>query len=384
MERRKKILFLTFLQIPSGHYQAAKALIEGMEEKQPPIHFEVADILSYSYGKIEGLVSGTYLKWIKAFPDLYGRIYRNNVYNNLSENKRFRLYERLFLKQMRRLLVEKQPDLIVCTHALPSYLLNSLKEKGEISIPIINVYTDYFIHHVWGIRQIDYHFAPTYETKEFLKQKGVKENRIFLTGIPTHPKILKPREQKNFEPPSLLSILITGGSLGVGPIEDLISKIKGDKKFHFYILCGTNKRLFQKIQKLRKNNITPLKYIQSREQMNDLYDKADAIITKPGGVTVSECLLKGIPIFIYHALPGQEEINLEKLEESKLIIHLKNWKTDNQSLEDRLSDFFQDKIKVQEYQSKVQKYRERIAEKHPSSILMQISGLVEENERLLH
>jgi processive 1,2-diacylglycerol beta-glucosyltransferase len=378
MERRKTILFLPFLQIPSGHYQAAKALMEGIRENQPHIHCEVADILSYSYGKIEALVSKTYLKWIKAFPKFYGRIYRNNVYNNLSDNKRFRLYELLFLKQMRKLLLEKQPNLIVCTHALPSYMLNILKEKGEISVPIINVYTDYFIHHIWGTRHIDYHFAPTYETKEFLKQKGVKESQIFLTGIPTHPKILKTRELKTFEPSSRLSVLITGGSLGVGPIEDLVSRINGDNRFHFYILCGTNMTLYQKINQLRKSNMTPLKYIQSREQMNDLYNKADAIVTKPGGVTVSECLLKGIPIFIYHALPGQEEINLKNLDDLGLIIHLRNWKEDNQSLEDHLSAFFQDKVKVQEYQRKIQECREQITEKHSSDIMMEILGLLEE------
>lgn len=372
MERRKTILFLPFLQIPSGHHQVAKALMDGIREIEPHIHCEVIDILSYSYGKMEAVVSETYLKWIQAFPHFYGWIYRSSVYENLSENKRFRLFEQLFLHHMRKLLMEKQPDMVVCTHALPSYLLNCLKEKGEVSIPIINVYTDYFVHHIWGIRNIDYHFAPTRGTKEFLKQKGINENQIFLTGIPIHPKILKTHEIKTFESSSRLSVLITGGNLGVGPIDDLVSKIEGNNWFHFYILCGTNQTLYEKIHQLRKSNITPLKYIQSREKMNDLYDKTSAIITKPGGVTVSESLFKGNPIFIYHALPGQEEINVEVLQRLGLVIPLKRWKENQKSLEEQLSAFFQDKIRVQEYQRKVQQYRQEIHEKDPSQIMMEI------------
>lgn len=47
--------------------------------------------------------------------------------------------------------------------------------------------------------------------------------------------------------------------------------------------------------------------------MNQLYNKADAILTKPGGVTISEALQKKLPILVHTSLPGQEEINLDYL-----------------------------------------------------------------------
>ena len=59
--------------------------------------------------------------------------------------------------------------------------------------------------------------------------------------------------------------------------------------------------------------------------MNALYESVDAIITKPGGVTISECLYKKIPIFIYHELPGQEEVNLQNLKNWGLVYHLDDW-----------------------------------------------------------
>ncbi|MDQ0218912.1 UDP-N-acetylglucosamine:LPS N-acetylglucosamine transferase [Peribacillus cavernae] len=72
--------------------------------------------------------------------------------------------------------------------ALPSYLLNYLKEIEELTIPVINLYTDYFIHQLWGIQHIDYHFVTSREMKEFLKQKGIKDEQIFVNGCPKgHP-----------------------------------------------------------------------------------------------------------------------------------------------------------------------------------------------------
>ncbi|CUB41302.1 Processive diacylglycerol beta-glucosyltransferase [Bacillus cereus] len=164
---QKTILFLPLLQIPSGHHQVAHALMEGIQKDQINIKCDQVDILSYSYGRIEALVSNVYLKWIKVCPGFYNWIYKNSVYKNVHENKRYRLYELLFAPFMRRLIRDKQPDMIICTHALPSYILNYLKEKGELKTPVINVYTDYFIHSCWGIEHIDFHFVPSHHMRDF-------------------------------------------------------------------------------------------------------------------------------------------------------------------------------------------------------------------------
>jgi processive 1,2-diacylglycerol beta-glucosyltransferase len=369
----KTILFLPFLQIPSGHHQVANALMEAIQKSQPTIKCDKVDILSYSYGKMEGFVSNIYLKWIQAFPDLYSWIYQSSVYKNVEKNKRYHLYELLFITFMKRLIKEKQPDLIVCTHALPSYMLNYLKEKDELQTPIINVYTDYFIHRFWGIKHIDFHFVPSHHMKEFLKNKGIKDEQIFITGIPIHQNIKKQEGQavKVSSPPSL-SVLITGGNLGVGAIEDLINKIVMEKNIHYYVLCGKNEKLYQKLQTLQKDHITPLTYITCRSKMNDLYDQVDTIITKPGGVTISESLFKRKPIFVYHALPGQEEINLQQLKQLGVIIHLNKWKDEKNTIEEQLYTFFQNQNQVQQYQDRMTDYHHNLIAKEPSQIIEEL------------
>jgi processive 1,2-diacylglycerol beta-glucosyltransferase len=369
----KTILFLPFLQIPSGHHQVANALMEAIQKNYPAIKCDKVDILSYSYGKIEALVSSTYLKWIRNFPEIYSLIYRSSVCKNIEKAKRYRLYEVLFISFMKRLLKEKQPDLIVCTHALPSYMLNCLKRKGELQTPVINAYTDYFIHSFWGTEHIDFHFVPSDQIKELLKKRGVKDEQIFITGIPIHEKIEKQvGEHANVSSPTSLSVLVTGGNLGVGALEDLVKKIEQNKNIHFYVLCGKNEKLYKKLETLQNDHITPLSYITSREKMNKLYDQIHAIITKPGGVTISESLFKRKPIFVYCKLPGQEEINFQQLKQSGLIMDLNDGIHEKKTIEEQLYSFFQNENQIQLYQDCLSEYHHHIIEKEPYQIIEEL------------
>ncbi|WP_404332551.1 glycosyltransferase [Mesobacillus maritimus] len=366
-KKTKTVLFLPFLQIPSGHHHAANALMEGIHHHCPEIKCEKVDILSYSYGKTESLVSNIYLHWIQTLPSLYNAIYKMSVCKNREKPKQYRLYEVLFLSFMKRLVNEKTPDLIVCTHALPAYMLNYLKREIGLSIPVINVYTDYFIHRFWGIEEIDFHFVASQQMKQFLIKKGVEEERIFITGIPVHSKIRKSCVQPLQNKKNVPTVLIAGGNLGVGAIEELIQKVarlKPPYQLRFIVLCGKNQRLYEKLKSMGETNISPYSYINCMEKMNLLYDRVDAIITKPGGVTISECLFKRKPIFIYNALPGQEKVNLEELLDSGLVYQL-----DQERIQEQIVTVLQDTQRHRHYQNQVEKFHAQLHGKEPSKII---------------
>lgn len=365
----KRVLFLPFLQIPSGHHQVADSLIEGLRMIDPSIQCDKVDIFQYRSKWIEMLSSYMYLKWIHYFPGFYSWLYHKSVYTNVKENKRYRHYEALFLKAMKKLIHEKKPDIMICTHALPSYMLSQLKEKQVVSTPVINVYTDFFIHQLWGIKGIDFHFVPSKENKQSLIEKGVHPGRIFITGIPVHHKITKTHEFK-FTKKYPETILITGGNLGVGFMDRLISSLERQSAFHYYILCGKNERLYQKLSAI-KGPFTPFSYIESREHMNEIYEKSDAIVTKPGGVTISESLMKQLPIFVYHALPGQEEINLNQLSRLGVVHPINQSKTDPQ-LEKQIHAFFSDQHLIDQYKENVLDYHRDMVNIDPPHLLYQL------------
>jgi len=156
----KKVLILPLLKIPTGHHHVAGSLKAQIAGKVPG-SVEVVDILSESYGFLERLISLLYLFSIKKFPNLYSRLYHVFAVKEGKAKKAYLLYDWLFLRKMEMLLKTRDPDLVICTHAFPSYLIGRLKRKNRWNGRVINVYTDFFINRLWSVAEIDYHFAPS-------------------------------------------------------------------------------------------------------------------------------------------------------------------------------------------------------------------------------
>lgn len=287
-----KALFFPLLSIPSGHHQSADALIERLQKRDSNIHCKKIDLLTYRFGKIEKLISNFYLKWIHFSPKTYSYLYKKLAYDQPKE-KNYYVYQLLFERLALSIIEKENPSIIICTHALPSRIFSQLKEKRKMNIPIINVYTDFFINRLWGMQQIDAHFVATKSMVSYLLEKGVDQQKIFHTGIPVHPSIQKRNSTVPIKSP--LKILITGGSMGVGTIEKLLKKLPKSEEVQYYVLCGKNIQLLHYLKENESKQVIPFPYIDSRERMNKIYEEVDAVITKPGGVTVSECILKKIP-----------------------------------------------------------------------------------------
>ncbi|GGH85239.1 UDP-N-acetylglucosamine:LPS N-acetylglucosamine transferase [Pullulanibacillus pueri] len=348
-----KILFLPLFKMPSGHHRVADALTGIIEKRTSKIQCKKVDLLSYSSTFLEKAVSQVYLKWIEHTPNTYDWAYKHFAYTDSHKHCSFKGIEFFFLNKIERLLEEERPDAVVCTHGFPSLLMSRLKNKNRIKIPVINVYTDYFINDIWGREGIDYHFVPTSEVKEqMIKQYELDERRIFVTGIPVHETFLMPRAARGHSISSPKTIIIAGGSSGLGDIAGLLSKANPSFAFNYIILCGNNSQLYNELKALDKPNISPLPYISSREKMNQLYEQADAIITKPGGITVSEALRKELPIFIHSALPGQEDVNLHFLKEKQLVYAL-NRET---SFEDQMAAVLNDELELRKWKRAVRGY----------------------------
>ncbi|ASN06444.1 MGDG synthase family glycosyltransferase [Virgibacillus necropolis] len=330
-----RILFMPLLQIPSGHHHVADSIKVQLNQSADDYHCEEVELLSYSYGNLETLISSAYLQWIHRLPRLYSQIYKYAAVKEKRTNKRFYLYEWLFLKKVQRLIEQTKPDLIICTHSLPSCIIQQLKKRNLWSGPVINVYTDYFINNLWGVDSINYHFVPSLDVKNELITRGIKAHQTFVTGIPIDP--LFRNVTPTHKEANRFTVLVSGGNMGAGSIQKLLNRLNPSGSILYKVLCGKNEILLHYIERLNHSHIKPLPYVSSKKEMNQLYDEADAIITKPGGVTVTESLWKKLPIFVYEALPGQEEINLHYLKSQGLIFDLQN-SSATINVEDKITD----------------------------------------------
>jgi UDP-N-acetylglucosamine:LPS N-acetylglucosamine transferase len=229
--------------------------------------------------------------------------------------------------------------------------MSRLKTRGLTEIPVINVYTDFFVNDIWGREGIDYHFVPTQEVRDRLvNEYQLSEASILVTGIPVHQTFL--HKSKAANDPGRKTILVAGGSSGLGDMAGLMQKTNPEAGIHYRILCGKNKALYNQIIGLNLDHVEAFPYISSREEMNELYDQADAIVTKPGGVTMSEVFHKKLPVFVHSALPGQEYINLQILKEKGLVQEVQS----GDQLEAQLLSFLGNEVSQERWKKAVSHY----------------------------
>jgi processive 1,2-diacylglycerol beta-glucosyltransferase len=369
----RRILLLPLLDsLPSGHHQVAKAMMEYVGRRSKEIECKKVDLLHSWSPAIEEMVTTTYLSWIQRFPASYAWVYRKLAYQ-LKGQRSYKHYELLFLRRLEKIISVEKPDLIICTHAFPSYLVNILKRDGACKVPVVNVYTDFFINDVWGKEMVEHHFVANSTMKAQLLSR-IPERNIFVTGIPTSESISnRPRLKKAGSP---IHIILSGGSAGLGNILEVLKGASHDERLYFHVLCGNNKELYQKIMELNLGNVQPLLYISSREEMDELYDRADAIITKPGGVTISEAVKKMIPIFVTSALPGQEEINLKHLSEQGLVFTLEEGDIGKQVL-----NVLTNELMMEQYRRSVDQYLGDLELQTPNEIYHFIQSLLFSREK---
>ncbi len=348
----------------SGHHRVADALINQLS-KDDDLIVKKIELISYTNNLLEKMVTRFYLNWIRYAPSTYDWVYKTFFYSKSPKTALLKWYKPFFMKKLKQLLLEEQPDLIICTHGFPSFLLNQLKLNDQIDIPVINVYTDFFMNDIWGKECTDLHFVPSQDIKqELLTRFHIPERKIAVTGIPIHSEFYT--KSKRRKRSLRKKILVAGGSQGLGNISSLINEVKESAQFDYLVLCGNNQKLYKQILSWGLPHIRPIPYIESRSDMNHIYDEVDGIITKPGGVTISEVLQKKLPIFIHSALPGQEEVNLNYLKKQGLVIELKP----DQLIESQLLSILMNPIRMSNLSSHMASYQKGIEVNGAESIAL--------------
>ena len=301
----------------NGHLRAAEAVIEGILIKHPSakiIHLDFGDFLNQ---RINTIIKNVYSEIIKYVPKLWGKLYyKTGKVHPRSKSQHFlnQLGRREFLKYIQVF----KPDFIVCTYATISSILAQLRFEQLLQVPVITVITDYTVHSHWIHQGVDGYVVACTEVKESLVSWGIKAQRVHMTGIPVSPKFEREMDRGHIITklglkPDLPIFLVMGGSYGVLKSAKRICKKLADSlvPVQAIIVCGKNKRLYLSLEEViaqGQNLMIRFEYVDNVEELMSI---SDLIITKAGGLTVSEALTKHLPLVIYKPIPGQEEENAD-------------------------------------------------------------------------
>lgn len=308
----KKVVILT-ASTGGGHNQAAKALKSIYESYGYQV--TVIDFLKVKSKAMDKLFVEGYEILSTNLPVVYRGIYKYS--NNKQVNARISKYiTKLFEKRVYKAIKETNPKLIIGTHPFIVNVICKLKEKGKLKIPFISVITDFKAHRIYVNDFVDAYITASEYTSSGIMKEGISKDKIFNYGLPIKKEFLNGSYESSKKCNKVFTILLMGGSMGVKGIEDVLKgliRIKNKKKI--IVVCGNNKSMMENIKskyedKFKCGEITIYGFT---EEIPVLMEKADVLISKPGGLTVSEAIAKKLPMIIPYMLPGQEEENAEFL-----------------------------------------------------------------------
>ncbi|MGE5327959.1 MAG: MGDG synthase family glycosyltransferase [Deltaproteobacteria bacterium] len=310
------ILFLS-VSAGGGHMKAAEALKSYVEESYPGSKTLLLDTLKYINPIINKLVIGGYLSTVQITPKLYGILYDlAETGENISEVSQ--IMNRIISYKIKRLIRQFVPDIIVCTHPFTSQMVAKLKKEANIHPKIVTILTDFIPHPFWLHEGVDAYIVAHPAMKYEMISKGIKEETIFPFGIPISKKFLEPLNKtevrNNLGLANKPTTLIMGGSLGFGDIKEVFTGLaESHRDLQLIVVAGQNKELYKKIRKYSNRVDKVIKVYGYTDKIPELMSASDLLISKPGGMTVSEALVKKLPMILISPIPGQEEKNARYL-----------------------------------------------------------------------
>ena len=191
---------------------------------------------------------------------------------------------------------------------------------------------------------VDRYIVACQEARDVLRERGVSEEKIKILGIPISVKFLTayPKQQVSNElgfANDLPSVLIMGGGLGLGPFKAIAKELDAlEANFQIIVVCGKNKSLHEWFLNNRKGFKKPIFSFGYTNHIHKIMDFSDIVITKAGGITVSEALAKGLCIIVTNPIPGQEERNVQHLLKHNAIIKAEDPHQSGSIVNELLSD----------------------------------------------
>ena len=330
----KKALIL-YACYGGGHISAANSIKECIEKYYPNIEPIAIDFMNYLNVTIDKLTTTAYEEMAKKAPSLWGTVYMKSEKGALA---RFSIDSNKLLAIKLHFLIKKyHPDYIISTHPFSSQMCAYLKEKNKLhGVKLATVMTDFAPHDQWlvGSDYISYFFVAHEAMKDLLVNKGISKEKVFATGIP-----LSNRFFLNYDKDILLNdfglskdkftiLFFAGGRFGLGKkntykiLED-IARYMDDVQV--VAISGKNRKMFDSfngtVKKYKRRD--DIKVLEFTDKVPELMHISDIVISKPGGLTTSECLACGLPMIVINPIPGQEEQNAEFLENSNLAYWIK-------------------------------------------------------------
>jgi processive 1,2-diacylglycerol beta-glucosyltransferase len=342
-----RILILS-ASVGSGHVRAAEALAMAIRSICPSAGVTHVDILTQTNRLLRRAMARGYFQLVEQAPHLvaclYDRLDGEGTCCSRPGDRLRLIWERLNFAGVRRLVLSQPWDLIVNTHFTSAAIVSGLRQSGELNTAFTTVVTDYDVHRLWITPFTDLYFTATHEARAAVTCRHISEARVIASGIPIHPAFARrpsrqdARRQLGLPPDQPLIIQMAGGS-GVGPFQRIHEGLLAIGRPIQLIACaGRNDAVRHQLQAISCPSRHQRRILGFTDQIPLLLSAADLLVSKAGGLTVSEAMACGTGLVIVDPIPGQETRNADFVLEQGFGIKVNNLSTLTHKMETVLDD----------------------------------------------
>jgi processive 1,2-diacylglycerol beta-glucosyltransferase len=282
------------------------------------------DLLTLVPREFRALYAEQYIKLVEKLPQLWSWLYAKSdrPSRDTLVGKLKRAAEKLNTRKLDAEIARLAPDAILCTHFLPAELLSRQKARKKVLPPVWVQVTDFDVHALWVHPHVDRYCVASEEVAFRLADRGVPRDRITVTGIPVMPQFAASLDRATCArelgiAADRFTVLMMAGGAGVGSLDELAARLlRLPDELQLVALAGRNADLLKRLELLagkHHGKLFPLGFTTTVERV---MTAADLVVTKPGGLSVSECLAKRKPMLLVSPIPGQEERNADYLLEA--------------------------------------------------------------------
>ena len=328
----KKVLIF-YASYGGGHLSAAKSIKQYIDEYYDDVQTEMIDCVKYINKALDKVTTAAYREMAKKAPWAWEKVYYKSQDGFLG--KVSTTSNKIMAVKMAKLFREFEPDVVISTHPFGCQMTSYLKQKGKTNCKLATVMTDFKSHDQWliGNKFVDFYFVSNSNMKDELIKNDIDENKVFVTGIPISSRFLQSYNKDeicslfDISPNKKTILFFGGGEYGLGKDRtvSILDSLTDFSDIQVIAIAGKNEKMKQEFERIvkEKNKESSVKVLPFTDKVPELMDISDLVITKPGGLTVSESLASHLPLIVINPIPGQEEENAEFLENSNCAIWLK-------------------------------------------------------------
>jgi processive 1,2-diacylglycerol beta-glucosyltransferase len=308
-----RVLF-AHLSIGGGHARAAQAASRAMRRLAPNAEIADLDLAEVATPLFNAIYHDGYLGLVKSMPRLWGALYAAGWRTGRGSAVPDWLKPRC-IGNLAAVLDAFAPDVVLATAAPVSALLAHLKERGACQAALAALITDYHAHPTHMQPAIDAFLVADQRVAAGLRKLGAHGSKVVVTGIPVEPEFVAPLERERarrrlgFDVRAPV-VLVMGGALGSGHMVRVVRELLAiEPTPQLVVVTGRNRRLEERLHVVKSRAPGRLEIFGWTSLVPELMAAADLIVTKPGGVSTTEALVRGVPMVFVDAILGAESRN---------------------------------------------------------------------------